>query len=108
MRRTTTTITANGATEIARITSSVLYKATISIYGTWSSGTATIQMSVDGGTTKVDLEATVGTAFSATANKIFNLSETVMRGDNTTPVILYATLSGAGSPSLTVKVDDNI
>jgi hypothetical protein len=80
--------------------------ATVFVYGTFGSGTLKLQASPDGGTTKIDLPNLSGTAISVTANGIYNIqlgNGNALGAD----IILYAVLTGATNPSLTVAIYDN-
>ena len=104
-----TAITANGTYEIAKVhlkSNVTEYLATITSFGTFGGGTITIQLSPDGGTTKITQDSSPGTPYSATANSTINF-RSGGGSDNTSSPILYATLSGATNPSLTIAVDDN-
>lgn len=87
------------------------YFATVCIYGTggnnFGSGTVTMFVSPDGGTTKVALkDAISGTAISTTSSAMF----TVRLGNGSTNsdnLMLYATVAGSTNPSISVTVADN-
>lgn len=82
------------------------YFGTISILGTFGSGTAVVQMSPDGGTTKITQKTESGSAYSATANDTVNIR--LGRGStNSDQPILYVTLTGSTNPSLTAILNDN-
>lgn len=81
---------------------------TVAVYGTFGSGTITMFMSPDGGTTKVAVTKDNNSVAIGTLNAaaVFNLE--FGNGDsNTDKIILYATLAGATNPALTVAVFDN-
>lgn len=81
--------------------------ATIIPYGTFGSGTVTLFVSPDGGTTKVPLkDAQSGTAMSTTAGAMF----TARLGNgsaNSDKLIIYATLAGSTNANLNIAVFDN-
>ncbi len=101
-----TTITTNGATNIGRISvvdQGARNNMRIYVSGTFDGGTMIIQSSPDGGTTKFDEKDLSGSVYSITAQDSFDLSP-VPAGDHICQDIeYYAVLSGAGSPSITVR-----
>lgn len=109
MGRHTQTIDANESVLIADITKAVekdRYFATVSVYGTFDSGTVTMQYSPDGGTTKLDITNDAGTALTFTANGGRNIE--LGFGDGQNPLKIYATMTGATSPDVTAQIDDNV
>lgn len=78
-------------------------KKTIFITGTFGSGTATLQISDDGGTDYVDVLDNVGAAVTFTANKAVNVE---IASDAVDPVLLTFNLAGATSPNLVMTVYD--
>lgn len=83
------------------------YVNTIIAYGTWGSGTLAFSVSPDNGTTKIPLTSTPGgTGISLTANGMVG-SQFGHSSSNTQSLTIWATLTGASSPSLIVLVDDN-
>ncbi len=86
------------------------YLATVSIYGTFGSGTVTLFMSPDNGTTKIALiDDLTGVAFSLTAARCFDIEMGTGDGSaGTSEIKLYATLAGATNPSLNITVHDNL
>jgi len=84
------------------------YIASIAIEGTFGSGSVTLQVSFDGGTTKTNITADgYGTIPSYTVPCVVGL--TLGNGNkNSASPILYATLSGSSGASVNVTVCDNI
>lgn len=80
--------------------------ATINAYGTFGSGTLSYKISTDGGTTKVAMKDISGSSYSATADDVINVSTGVANHLGKEPII-YAVLSGATNPSITIDVMDN-
>lgn len=80
--------------------------ATINAYGTFGGGTLSYALSTDGGTTKVTMKDLSGTAYSATANDVIDVALGVANVNGKEPII-YAVLSGATNPSITIDVLDN-
>jgi hypothetical protein len=77
-------------------------------YGTFGSGTVTLFVSPDGGTTKIALkDAISGTAISNAAAAM-NTIRLANGGTNSDNLILYATLAGSTNPALTVAIFDNL
>lgn len=79
------------------------------VYGTFGSGTVTLFVSPDGGTTKIALkDAISGTAISVATTAAMN---TVRLGSGSTlsdNLIIYATLAGSTNPALTLAIFDNL
>lgn len=80
--------------------------ATFNAYGTFGGGTLSYAISTDGGTTKVAMKDISGSSYSATANDSVNISTGVSNHNGREPII-YAVLTGATSPSITIDVLDN-
>lgn len=79
-------------------------KVRVDAYDNFGGGTLTFAYSPDNGTTKIPLKVSVGgSAVSFTDDEGFSWDAPL---DNDTAVILYATLSGATSPDLKVKVNN--
>ena len=83
------------------------YTATIVVTGTFGSGTIALKLSVDGGTTKVSLKDQNGDAIAITANDAVQIPVMGFGAELDGAPLLYASLSGATNPSLTVTVLDN-
>jgi len=104
-----TTITADGDYAIATVhrrNQASSYMATVNAGGTWGGGTITWKASFDGGSTKYTLKDQSGADVTSLANDMFNVN----MGNGTTLTdapILYASMSGSTSPSLTVTVVEN-
>ena len=79
----------------------------IQIGGSFGGGTFTIFISLDGGTTKNAFKDLTGTAYSTTTADTFQFSLPI-KDDAATGIILYGTLAGSTTPSLTVKIIDNV
>lgn len=92
---------------VNRPSSAEEYFATVLISGTFGSGTVTMFISPDGGTTKVALKDIGNTAISATAAAMFNI-RLGNGATNSDAPILYATLAGSTNPTITVAVFDNL
>jgi len=102
------TITADGTTLIAVVKRNAdreNYKANVYAKGAWGSGTLKLQWSPDGGTTKIDVTDLTYVVPTLTANG--SLPIEFGKPNMTSTVYLYAVLSGATGPSLTVGVIDN-
>jgi hypothetical protein len=110
MAKYTATFTADASLTyvctVNKVRSLTEWFATAFIYGTFGSGTLTLHVSPDGGTTKVPLLNTSNTAISATAAAMAN----IMLGDggtNSDALMIYATLAGSTNPTLVVSIFDN-
>ncbi len=79
---------------------------TFNIFGTFGSGTVALNMSTDGGTTKVAIKKADGTSYTTTAADNFQV-ELGCGSGNSDDIILYATLSGSTNPSITITAHDN-
>lgn len=110
--RTVTSFTANNqSTLICQIRKTrreeSFYINTIYAYGTFGGGTLAFFVSPDGGTTKIALTSSPGgTGISLTANGMIG-NQFGHPSTNTQTASLWATITGATSPSITVLVDDN-
>ena len=77
------------------------------VSGTFGSGTVAIQVSPDGGTTKITLNQDgTATAASGTAAAVYNI-KLGNPSKNTETYKLYATLTGSTNPAISVVVFDN-
>lgn len=104
-----TTITTNSTTAICTITKPralTEWFATLNAFGTFGGGTLAYSISTDGGTTKVPMKDMSGTLYTTTANDAVNVATGVSNHNGFDPII-YAVLSGATTPSITVDVLDN-
>lgn len=92
--------------DVRRIVEKPMFKATIAVSGSFGGGTVTLQMSPDGGTTKINLRDVTGTIASITANDAYNieLGYGSTNGDN---IKLYASMAGATAPDVDIAVFDN-
>ena len=112
MAKYTASLTANsGSTYLCNIdrrkVDANAWQATVFIDGTFGSGTVTIQYSPDQGTTKITGKDFTGTALSATANAVFTTQPMGNGAANSDFISVYATMSGATSPSVSVILFDN-
>lgn len=110
MAKITTAITTTTATQIAtarKPRDADFYFATIALQGTFGGGTVTLQMSPDGGTTKIGLKDQTGVAYSATANDTIDI-QLGTGGGNADQILLYATNTGGTGISMTATVFDNL
>ena len=112
MAKFSKTLSADGSVEVARATISgrglfVPYFGTAVVQGTFGSGTLTWQVSFDGGTTKIGLLDTAGSAMTSTTNEMgnFQLGYGSLADGSDAPII-YATLAGSTNPALIVSVFD--
>lgn len=110
MAKITTPITTTSATVIAiarKPRDADFYCATIAVSGSFGGGTVTLQMSPDGGTTKIPLKDQSGSVWSITANDAIDIILGT-GGKNNDQIILYATNTGGTEISLTANVFDNL
>lgn len=89
-----------------RIVEKPMFKATIAVSGDFDGGTVTLQMSPDGGATKINIRDVTGTIASITANDAYNI-ELGLGSTNGDNIKLYATMDGSTSPDVSVAVFDN-
>lgn len=108
MAKYTATITADGSTQLAviqRRKDAPRWMGTVSLSGTFGSGTYTLQWSPDGGTTKISIPDANGTT-GYTAATVLNLD--LGNGSHLTDSpILYVLCAGSTNPSVTVTLFDN-
>lgn len=83
-----------------------IWQATMFAYGTWGSGSLAWQWSPDGGTTKLAINDASRSAITSVANDSFQ-AQGGTGSHNSDKVTIYATLTGATNPSLTVGFFDN-
>lgn len=110
MAKYTASITVDGTVQVMRVRKPVgldLWQGTVSIFGTFGSGTVTLQASPDSGTTKITLKDLTGTTYSATTNDMVGI-ELGTGATNSDAMILYAVMTGSTNPTVTVAVDDNL
>lgn len=109
--KTAVSFTTNTTTQIIPIRrnnkAATNFTATILVYGTFGGGTLSLYLSPDNGTTLIPLTATPsGSSVAFTANGMTQVflghASTLSDGFS-----LYATLSAATSPTLTVACYDN-
>jgi hypothetical protein len=102
----TAQITANESVflcDARRIVEKPMFKATIAVSGDFDGGTVTLQMSPDGGTTKINLRDVTGTIASITAADAYNI-ELGFGGTNGDNIKLYATMDGSSESTTGVNV----
>lgn len=109
MAKFTTTLVANGTADLGYVHKRVddyLWAGLVFAYGTWGGGTLAFKWSPDGGTTKINLPNTQNTAVSFSADN--SARSDMLTGKNQSDKIkIYAVLTGATSPSLTIGYYDN-
>lgn len=76
----------------------------IYVQGTFGSGTATLQVSADGGTTWVDATDDNGTSITFAANGVRNVQ---ISSDAQAPVLISINLAGSTSPDLNLIIFEN-
>lgn len=84
------------------------YMATVSIFGTFGGGSVALKMSPDKGTTKIAMKDLSGVSYAVTSDDTIDIilgAGTSSLGDE---IKIYATMSGATTPSVTVIVHDNL
>lgn len=109
MAKYTATLTTNTSAYVCQVIKARQYdswRGLFFAYGTFGGGTVAWQWSPDGGTTKLAMNDFNGNAVVSTANDSF-FADMETGDKNNDKVNLYATLTGATSPSLTVGVYDN-
>lgn len=80
--------------------------ATVVLTGTFGSGTVSLQISTDGGTTKATLNQE-GTATAASATAAIALNIKCGNSSTNEPAELYATIATATNPDVDIVVYDN-
>lgn len=111
MAKYTVTISGNGDTQICNIkrpSGADNWVGTVFIYGTFGSGTITLQLSPNAGTTKITAKDSSGTAVTATANDIRVIPVSGTGSSNSENISIWVNMAGSTSPSVTVEVWDNI
>lgn len=83
------------------------WSALVLASGTWGSGTLTLAISPDGGTTLITLKDKLGNAISLTGNGYANIEVCGFSNLNASALTIWAVLAGATSPNLNVIVADN-
>lgn len=96
----------NALSTVHRPRHSDIYFGTVIISLASGSGTAKLQVSADGGTTKVDMKDVSGNAISTTGSAMFNFKLGNGAKSDDAPII-YATLTGGTSANFTVTLFDN-
>jgi hypothetical protein len=110
--RTTTVFSANNqSSQLCQIRltrrEAAFYVNTIYASGAWSGGSLAFFVSPDGGVTLIPLTSTPGgTGIALTANGMIG-SQFGHPSNNTQTSTLWATITGASTPNVTVLVDDN-
>lgn len=82
------------------------YEASIQISGDFGGGTVTLFASMNGGTDKVAIKDSSGSAYSTTTADIFDF-DIMASGSDSQKTIIYATLAEATDPDLNIIVSDN-
>lgn len=115
MAKHTITISGNTDTQICKIKkprASDNWCGTIMIYGgggnNFGSGTVTLKISPDQGTTKITTKDSAGTNVTATSNACFVIPVSGAGDSNDDYLSLYASMSGSTSPTVIVEVWDNL
>ena len=104
-----TTVTGNGNTDFTwkPARKEIPNRGSVYVFGTFGSGTVTLQASPDGGTTFIDIPDAIGSSITFTANGMTNFE---LYGnadiDSDEQVIIRLALAGATSPSITYIVND--
>ena len=80
--------------------------ATLNAYGNFGGGTLSYAISTDGGNTLVILKDYGGATYTATANDVVPIGPIGTGSTNSDAPLIYAVLSGATAPSLTIDVMD--
>ena len=111
MRNITTFTANNQSSQICEIRKTrrdaSFYINTIYVQGTFGGGTLAFYVSIDGGVTKIPLTSSPGgTGITLTANGTIG-NQFGHPAANTQTATMWATITGATSPSVTVVVDDN-
>lgn len=111
MSRTVVDFTADANKELVICTPSTaqsggVYRATITVQGTFGGGTFTLQQSADNGVTKITSTKSDGSAWSATSSTSI-VVEIPNYNDADANFKLYGNLTGATAPSLSVIINDN-
>lgn len=109
MSKYTATITADGDYFICDINKKrdlTEYRYAANVYGTFGSGTVTLKISTDGGTTKVAMMDASGSPITSTANDNYT-GNWANASKNSDAPKLYATMSGSTAPSVTYDFFDN-
>lgn len=109
MAKRSTNITSATTTEIAvanKPRNADFYFASIATSGTFGGTTVTLQMSPDGGTTKIGLKDQSGSAYSITAADVIDI-QLGCGGTNTDQIRLYAVTTGGTGININVDVFDN-
>ena len=103
-------ITADGTYKLCSVrrnTEATNWAGTIVAGGTFGGGTIKYQLSVDGGTTKIDMKDTTGSPYSTTTADIISIPNLGAGVRNTDAPIIYAVLTGSTSASININVVDN-
>ena len=84
------------------------YIFTLFTTGTFGGGTVAYFASPDNGTTLIPLKVAAVTAYTVTANDYLNFPDFGASNNLTTKLSIWAQLTGATTPSVTISVFDNI
>lgn len=110
MAKYTATITADGDYFLCNLTKSSTnneYRFSANVYGsTFGSGTVTLKISTDGGTTKTAMMDASGSPIASTAADNYTGQWGNGSTNNDAPK-LYATMTGSTNPSVTYDFFDN-
>lgn len=109
MAKYTANLSANGdvyVCTIRRPSGGGIWSGRFLVYGTFGSGTVALKLSPDGGTTKISLKDSAG-AIAITSNDVVDMPISGYSDKNNESLTIYASLSGATSPSITIEVWDN-
>lgn len=110
MAKMITLITTTDATKIAvarKPRDAYKYFATIAASGDFGGGTFKLQLSPDGGTTKIDLKDATGTVWSATDDDVIDV-ELGNGGGNDDQIIIYGVNTGGTGINMAISVFDNL
>lgn len=88
-------------------TPSEVWKGAIQMSGDLGGGTFSLFVSYDGGVTQNTLDNISGTAYTTTDLRTIPI-EAALDNSNNGDVLIYGTLSGSTSPTLTTTTTDNV
>lgn len=109
MSKNSVTLTTNDSVKICTVSRGTymeMYESSLCIYGSFDGGTVTIQVSPDRGTTKITQKDIGGTSVVATENETYNI-RLGYAGILGQELEIYATITGATNPNITVDSFDN-
>lgn len=117
MAATTTILSANTAGTAVYTLQKSAYDTPLTVslaaYGTFGSGTLTYSISYNNGTTLIPLKLENGTTYSTSTNDVIVFGGVSPRNnfglpDTTNGIKIYAVLTGATGPSITIVATDNV